>query len=109
MKKFAIIILIGLIHFGLGVLIVSITLFVSTASKPVPAEPNMWFRILVEATRIVHFPIISLSLYPRPLFPGNWIYLPMLANSFLWAAGIYLTFRLVKKLKEKKKHGKRNG
>jgi hypothetical protein len=108
MKKFAIIVLIGLVHFGLSVLILAITLSISTAADPVPAEPTMWFRLLVEATRVIHFPIISLSLYPRPLFPGNWIYLPMLVNSFIWAAGCYLTFRLGKKIRLKLRHGQRN-
>lgn len=105
MKKFAIIILIGLAHFGLSVLILAITLSISAAADPVPAEPTIWFRLLVEATRIIHFPIISLSLYPRLLFPGNWIYLPMLVNSFVWAAGCYLSFRLGKKIREKFRYG----
>jgi hypothetical protein len=107
MKKFAIIVLIGSTHFGLSVLILAITLSVSTAD-PVPAGPTLWLGLLVKATRVIHFPIISLSLYPRYLFPGNWIYLPMLANSSVWAAGFYLLFRLGKKIREKFRYGKRN-
>jgi hypothetical protein len=106
MKKFAIIVLIALVHFGLSVLIIATSLSVAAATNPIPAEPTIWFRIFVVATRIMHFPIISLSLYSRQWFSGNWIYLPMLANSFLWAAGIFVVFMLGKKIREKKRNGK---
>ena len=106
MKKFAIIVSIALIHFGSSVLIVATSMSVATALNPVSAEPTFGFRILVVATRILYFPIISLSWYSRQWFPGNWIYIPMLANSFIWAAGIYLLFLLGKKLRKKKRNGK---
>ena len=106
MKKFAIIVFIALMHFGSSVLIVAAGGSVATALNPVTAEPTLGFRILVVATSILHFPIISLSLYSRQWFPGNWIYLPMLVNSFIWAAGIYVLFMLGKKIREKKRNGK---
>jgi hypothetical protein len=97
MKKLAVIVLIALMHFGLSILIVAVSMSVATAMNPVPAAPTTELRILVEATRIVYFPIISLSLYSRQWFPGSWIYVPMLANSFIWAVGIFFLFRLGKK------------
>ncbi len=103
MKKFVIIVLIALIHFGSSLLIIAISMSVATAMNPVSAEPTFGFRILVVATRIIHFPIISLSLYSRQWFPGNWIYVPMLVNSLIWAAGIYVLFMLGKKIREKKR------
>jgi len=106
LKKFAIIVLVALIHFGLSVLIIAVSLSVATAANPSPTEPTIWVRIFVEATRIIHFPIISLSLYSRQWFPGNWIYLPMLVNSFIWAAGIYVLFILGKIIREIKRNGK---
>lgn len=106
MKKFAIIVFIALMHFGSSVLIVAAAGSVATALNPATAEPTLGFRILVVATRILHFPIISLSLYSRQWFPGNWIYLPMLVNSFIWAAGIYVLFMLGKKIRKKKRNGK---
>ena len=96
MKKFAIIGLIAVIHFGSSILIIAISISVATSMNPVPALPTLGFQILVGATRILNFPIISLSLYSRQWFPGNWIYLPMLVNSFIWAAGIYVLFMLGK-------------
>jgi hypothetical protein len=104
-KKFAIILMMVSIHFGASVLIVAASQSIATALDPVTAEPTVGFRLLVAATRIVHFPIISLSLYSRQWFPGNWLYVPMLVNSFIWAAGLYGLFLLGKKLKEKKRNG----
>ena len=105
-KKFAIIVLFTLMHFGLSVLIVAVSMSVATAVNEVQPEPSFTFRILVWATRVLHFPIISMSLYSRQWFPGNWIYVPMLANSFLWAAGIYLLYILGKKIREITSNGK---
>ena len=107
-KKFAIIVLMALVHFGLSILVVAISMSVATAINPVQPEPSPVLRILVAATRVLHFPIISLSLYSRHWFPGNLIYVPILMNSFLWAAGIYLLILLVKKLKETNENGKGN-
>ena len=100
MKKFAVIGLIALMHFGLSILIVAASMSVATTKSPVPAEPTIGLRILVEATRIIYFPIISLSLYSRQWFPGSWIYVPMLVNSFIWAVGIFLLFMLGRKIRE---------
>ena len=107
-KKFAIIGLTALVHFGLSILVVSASMWVATAANPVPPEPSPVFRMLVMATRVLHFPIITLSLYSRQWFPGNWIYVPILINSFLWVAGIYLLFLLVKKIGKKADNGKGN-
>ena len=105
-KKFAIIVLIALIHFGLSILIVATSMSVLTAANTVPAEPSSGVRILVVATRILHFPIVSLSWYSRQWFPGNWIYVPIMVNSLIWAAGLYVLYMVGKKLRERKKDGK---
>jgi len=105
-KKFAIIVLLALVHFGLSVLVVAASLSVAAAVNPVRAEPAPVIRVLVMATRILHFPIISLSLYSRQWFPGNLIYVPIFINSFLGAAGMYGIFLLVKKIIESDKNGK---
>jgi len=108
MKKFAIIILIAAVHFAISALIVASFMSVADAINPVLPEPPLVFRTLVVATRILHFPIISLSLYSRQWFPGNWIYVPIFINSILWAAGIYFVMMLAKFIKEKKRNGKGN-
>jgi len=106
MKKFAIIVLISFIHFGLSVLIVATSMSVMTAANTVPAVPTFGVRLLVVATRILHFPIVSLSWFSRQWFPGNWIYVPIIVNSFIWGAGLYVLYMLGKKIRERKKNGK---
>ena len=106
MKKFAIIVLIALIHFGLSVLIVATSMSVLTAANAVPVSPSSGVRILVVATRILHFPIVSLSWYSRQWFPGNWIYVPIIVNSLIWAAGIYVLYMLGKIIKREVRNGK---
>jgi hypothetical protein len=105
-KKFGIITLLALAHFGLSILVVATAMSVATAGETVKPEPSPVFRILVTATRILHFPIISLSLYSRQWFPGKLIYVPIFINSFFWSIGICSLFMLVKKIKEKRKNGK---
>jgi hypothetical protein len=38
-----------------------------------------------------------MALYPREWFPGNWVYLPMAANSLIWAFGIRWLIGLFRK------------
>ena len=104
MKKIAVIVLIALIHFGSSVLIVATSMSVLTGADTVPAVPTFGVRILVAATRILHFPIVSLSWYSRGWFPGNWIYVPMVVNSFIWAGAIFVIWLLGKKIREKKRN-----
>lgn len=106
MKKFAVIGLIALIHFGASVSIVATSMSVMTAADTVPAAPTFGVRILVVATRILHFPIVSLSWYSRQWFPGNWIYVPIIVNSFVWAAGMYVLYVLGRKIRANTRNGK---
>jgi hypothetical protein len=105
MKKFAIIIFIAAVHFAMSALVVASFMSVADAINPAQTQSLPVFRILVVATRILHFPIISLSLYSRQWFPGNWIYMPIFFNSLLWAVGIYFLMMLAKNIKEKKRNG----
>jgi hypothetical protein len=73
----------------------------------VPAALSVGSAVSTVATRILHFPIISQSLYSRHWFPGRWIYIPIFLNSFLWSAGIYLLLYFYNKLIKKKKNGYR--
>ena len=88
MKNIGIFLFIALIHFGLSVVIMPITMSVAGTLNAAQSTSTIGLKALVAVTRILHFPIISLSWYSRQWFPGNWIRLPMLINSCLWAAGI---------------------
>ena len=96
-KKFAILISVALVHFALSALVVPGAMALANGSFGQPLPP-LGFRMLVVATRILYFPVISLSLYSRQWFPGNWIYLPIGANSLLWAAVICGLFLLYQKI-----------
>ena len=101
MKKLVIFLFITLIHFGLSVLIIPMTMSVADALTAAQSMPTIGLQTLVAATRILHFPIISLSWYSRQWFPGDWIRTPMLINSFLWAGGICFLIIVCKKIRGK--------
>lgn len=107
MKSLAIIVLMALIHFALSALIVPVTLTVGSNLSVDQAEPSLVLKALVVATRILHFPIISQSLYSRNWFPGGWIYIPIFMNSLLWATGIFSLYYVFKKIRKKKTNAKR--
>ena len=101
MKKFVLFLFIALIHFGLSVAILPMTMSVADALNVSQTMPTMGLKILVAATRILYFPIISLSWYSRQWFPGDWIRIPMLINSFLWAGAIYFLVVFWRKIQGK--------
>jgi hypothetical protein len=98
MKKLIVFLVIALIHFGLSVLILPVTMSVAGALNAAQSMPTIGLQTLVALTRILHFPIISLSWYSRQWFPGDWIRIPILINSFLWAGGICLLVFVCKKI-----------
>lgn len=87
----------AMIHFGLSQLIIPVTMVLTKRSAGTPEGAGMPINLLVHLTQLLHFPLITLALYPREWFPGNWIYLPMAANSLIWAWGICWLSRLVRK------------
>jgi len=76
---------IAVIQFGLSNLILPLTTALAEQASGVPDGSGIALMLLVRATKLLHFPIVTLALYPREWFPGNWIYLPMAANSMIWA------------------------
>ena len=44
------------------------------------------------------FPLVTLALFPREWFPGNWVYVPMAANSAIWACAVYYLIGLYRRL-----------
>ena len=98
MKKSIIFLSIALVHFGVSVLIIPVTMSVAGSLNAAQSMPTNFMQTLVAATRILHFPIISLSWYSRQWFPGDWIRVPILINSLLWAGGIYFLVILCKRM-----------
>ncbi len=90
-------IVIAIIHFGLSQLIIPATVVLTRQSTGAPEGAVLTITLLVRATKLLHFPLVTLALYPREWFPGNWIYLPMAANSLIWAAGVCWLIRVFRK------------
>ena len=101
LKKTAILSLIGILHFGLSAGIVPGTLAVISGGDSAGQTPSLILRTLVIATKVLHFPIISLAVYSRQWFPGNWVYIPIGLNSLLWAVAIYFCIALYRNLKRR--------
>lgn len=55
-------------------------------------------QALVFFTRVLYFPILTLAIYPRQMFPGNWILLPVALNSLIWGLVLYSGYRCAKAL-----------
>jgi hypothetical protein len=101
LKKTAIIILFGATHFVLTVGIVPVARMLNSGNGfEYQALPAL-FRIIVGITRLLYFPIITLGLYSRQWFPGNWIYIPVFINSLLWGAGLYLFIFFYRKFRKR--------
>ncbi len=79
----------GVAHFALCLLIFPVTMGLTTSAVASSGAPDFAVRLLVRLTQLIHFPVITLALFPREWFPGNWVYAPMALNSVIWALGIY--------------------
>ena len=97
MKKIIMIFLIALVHLGVSKTVVAIAL-AGTSGNAFDGEMSMWVKMLIWTTKVLYFPIISLSLYSRKWFPGKLIYIPIFTNSLLWAAVIYFAVRYFSKI-----------
>jgi len=90
-------IVIAVIHFGLSNLILPLTLALTKQAAATPEGTGMAVALLVRATKLLHFPLVTMALYPREWFPGEWIYVPMAVNSLIWASGIYWLIGIFRK------------
>ncbi len=81
-------------HFGMSILIIRLTFALTEQAALNPDGNGQMVVLLVRLTRLLHFPLVTLALYPREWFPGGWVYVPMALNSVIWACGIYWVVRL---------------
>ena len=85
-------------HFGLSHLIVPLTMVLAAHAAGTPDGSGLGVTLLVRATKLLHFPLVTLALFPREWFPGNWVYVPMAANSAIWACAVYYLIGLYRRL-----------
>jgi hypothetical protein len=74
-----------------------LTLALAAQAAGAADGPGIAVTLLVRVTRLLHFPLVTLALYPREWFPGNWVYVPMAVNSLIWASGIYWLIGIFRK------------
>lgn len=87
--------IIAAVHFIVTNWFVPAAMTAATGDGSVLQPPGFIIQAIVLITKILHFPIISFNLYKREWVPGNWIYIPLLVNSLLWAAGICVIVKIV--------------
>lgn len=96
-RKTSLIIVIAAAHFAIARIIVALTMQMGMFAIDGSRAYEFIGHVLVWVTRGLYFPVISLSLYSRQWFPGNWVYVPMAANSLLWGITLYGIFRLIRR------------
>ena len=92
-------ILIAGTHFALGRLVIPLATNQLLAITDSNQTVTLVVQLLIWATRILYFPIISLSLYSREWFPGDLIYIPIIINSLLWGILVYSVLTVIKKIR----------
>jgi hypothetical protein len=85
-------------HFGLSNLVIPLTMALTTQAAGTPDGSGLGVTLLVRVTKLLHFPLVTLALFPREWFPGSWVYVPMAANSAIWACAVYCLIGLYRRL-----------
>ena len=97
LRKTSVILGLAAAHFMIAKIIVALTMQMGMFTSDSSHFTGIIGHFLVWLTRGLYFPIISLSLYSRQWFPGDWIFVPMVSNSLLWGIVIYGIYRLVRR------------
>jgi hypothetical protein len=96
MKKYLIVLCIAAAQFVVTKMVTFITLSVFTANAD-EARVSHIGHLLMMVSRVLYFPVMTMAWYPRRFFPGNFIVIPLVVNSLIWAILIYMIFVLIKR------------
>jgi hypothetical protein len=97
-RKGLVLLVIAAVHFVLSRLILPATMAVTAHAAGTPDGSGLGVTLLVRATKLLQFPLVTLALFPREWFPGDWVYVPMAANSAIWAGAVYCLIGLYRRL-----------
>jgi hypothetical protein len=100
-QKTSIVVGIAAVHFIATKIIIALTMQMGMFAAGSSRAAGYLGDTLVWVTRVLFFPIITLSLYSRKWFPGDWIYVPVVINSLLWGIMIYGLICLLKRLRSR--------
>jgi len=95
MKRISAATLITVVHFLFTKMVTAAALHLSAETVMTVQKP-LFEKILIGASKVLYFPLISMALYPRSLFPGSYIQIPILVNSLLWGVCLVLIWVLVR-------------
>jgi hypothetical protein len=98
MKKIILVLSIAVGHMLLCKLISVLVLSQSSASA-FQGPPSFTTMALVWTARVLYFPMVTLSLFPREWFPGGLVNIPIFLNSLIWGGMIGLVAVVVCKRK----------
>ncbi len=98
-RKIWIVLALTLVHFGIVVALTYTGLHVVDATFAETGAPTLASKTVVWASKILYFPIVTLSFFPREMFPGSLVFVPILFNSFVWGACLYLAAIAVDRLR----------
>ena len=82
------------VHLAVSRIVIAIALKIDMRDAVTGQATVLLGKALVVLSRILYFPIITLSLYSRQWFPGNLIYIPIIANSLIWGVVLYSLYCL---------------
>ena len=92
MKKLWTVFALAAAHLAVSKAIVAVAMQIDIFAADTGPAAVVLGRVLVALTRVLYFPIITLSLYSRQWFPGNWIFVPISVNSLLWGVAAAAVF-----------------
>ncbi|MGA9263326.1 MAG: hypothetical protein WBV95_15220 [Desulfobacterales bacterium] len=100
-QKTSIVVVIAAVHFIATKIIITLTMQMGMFAAGSSRVAGYLGDTLVWVTRVLFFPVITLSLYSRKWFPGDWIYVPVVINSLLWGITIYGLICLLKRFRSR--------
>ena len=90
MRKLLTVIALAAVHLAVSRAVVAVAMKIDVFAADTGWATVVLGKALIALTRILYFPIVTLSLYSRQWFPGNWVYVPICANSLIWGAAMAL-------------------
>jgi hypothetical protein len=91
-KRILKILLLSMMHFATVIAITRMGLWVVEVGSMELGVRSFLSPIFVWLSRILYFPVVTLSFFPRNLFPGGMVYIPIILNSLIWGLCMYVLF-----------------
>jgi len=99
MKNIILIVIISAAHFTVSKLTSSMTLLLMDSGIRDAVAIGFLIKLLIITTKVLYFPLLTISLYSRQWFPGYWINIVIIANSLFWAVSIFFSITLFRKFR----------